>query len=273
MSNVLSEHPRMLRQSIRKGKFFRSTGGLHLGKVQANLVMLPASEALEFLIFCFRNPKPCPVIEVVEAGSFEPIVSAPGADLRTDIPKYLVYENGKLVTETTDITKYSNQQMVSFLLGCSYTFEYALLNAGIPIRHIEQNTIVPMYVTSIETKPTHNLYGPLVVTMRPIPKRQLEKTIQITSQYPSVHGSPVHVDNFQDIGIKNLSKPDFGDPVEIKKDEIPVFWACGITPQIVAQTSKPPLMITHSPGHMFVTDLDNDKLLVDESILINRLED
>ena len=272
MSAFIPEHPKILRQSIRRGEFIGNTGGLHLGKVQANLVMLPASEALEFLIFCFRNPKPCPVIEVVEAGSFEPIVSAPGADLRTDIPKYLVYENGILVTETTDITLYSNQQMVSFLLGCSYTFEYALLNAGIPIRHIEQNTIVPMYVTSIDTKSTNNLYGPLVVTMRPIPKRQLEKTIQITSQYPSVHGSPVHVDNFQDIGINNLSKPDFGDPVEIKNDEIPVFWACGITPQIVAQTSKPPFMITHAPGHMFVTDLDNDKFLIDESILINRLE-
>ena len=128
MSAFIPEHPKILRQSIRRGEFIGNTSGLHLGKVQANLVMLPASEALEFLIFCFRNPKPCPVIEVVEAGSFEPIVSAPGADLRTDIPKYLVYENGILVTETTDITSYSNQQMVSFLLGCSYTFEYALLN-------------------------------------------------------------------------------------------------------------------------------------------------
>ena len=273
MGAFISDHPKILRQSIRAGQFLGSTGGLYLGKVQANLVMLPVSEALEFLIFCFRNPKPCPLIEVVEAGSFEPIVSAPGADLRTDIPKYLVYENGTLVSETPDITSYCNQQMVSFLIGCSYTFEYALLNAGIPIRHIEQNTIVPMYITSIDTNSTNNLYGPLVVTMRPIPKRQLEKTIKITSQYPSVHGSPIHVDNFQEIGIKNLSKPDFGDPVVIKKDEVPVFWACGVTPQIVAQRSKPPLMITHAPGHMFVTDLDNDKFLIDESILINRLED
>ena len=245
--------------ACRKQGFSRPTAGQAPDYIQTNVVILDKSDALDFLIFCQRNPKPCPVIEVVEAGSFEPIVSAPGADLRTDIPKYLVYENGILVTETTDITSYSNQQMVSFLLGCSYTFEYALLNAGIPIRHIEQNTIVPMYVTSIDTKSTNNLYGPLVVTMRPIPKRQLEKTIQITSQYPSVHGSPVHVDNFQDIGISNLSKPDFGDFFEPdSKNYSPVFWACGVTPQIVALKSKIPIMITHSPGHMFITDLRDD---------------
>lgn len=224
------------------------------GFVQANLVVLPRESAFDFLLFTQRNPKPCPLLEVVEAGSAEPRVMAAGADLRTDLPRYRLYRDGALVDEPIDLTPFWNDDLVSFLIGCSFTFESALIEAGLPVRHVEQGTNVPMYVTSLPTVPAGAFHGPTVVSMRPIPAGQVVRAVQVTSRFPAVHGAPIHIGDPAAIGIRDVAKPDLGDPVEIRAGEVPVFWACGVTPQAVAMASKPRLMLTHSPGHMFITD-------------------
>lgn len=243
-----------IRRRIRAGEHTTHTAGLAPGHVQANLVMLHRSLALDFLIFCLRNPQPCPVLDVLEPGQFEPSI-APGADLRTDIPKYRIYHNGALLDEVTELGDYWNTDLVSFLLGCSYSFESQLLAAGIPMRHLEQGTNVPVFRTNIPCRPAGPFHGPLVVSMRPIPAHRVADAVRITARLPKVHGAPVHIGAPAALGIGDLSRPDWGDPVEIRENEVPVFWACGVTPQAVAQASRPPLMITHAPGHMFITDL------------------
>jgi uncharacterized protein YcsI (UPF0317 family) len=253
------EKPSEVRQLIRRGEFLRNTAAISPGYTQANLAILPKNVAFDFFLFCQRNPKPCPLLEVMEPGKYEPSLMAPGADIRTDIPLYRIYENGKLAGEETDIVKYWNDDMVSFLLGCSFTFEAALIRAGISLRHIDQGKNVTMYITNIQTVPAGMFSGPMVVSMRPIPHNKVVKAVQVTSRFPSVHGAPIHIGDPRQIGITDLMQPDYGDLVEIKEGEVPVFWACGVTPQAVALKSKPPLMITHSPGHMFITDvLDED---------------
>ncbi|MFZ5627293.1 MAG: putative hydro-lyase [Bacillota bacterium] len=262
MLELFHAKPEEVRGAIRKGEINRPTAGMCAGYAQANLAVLPKDLAFEFLLFCQRNPKPCPVLDVTEVGSFEPVLTAPGADLRTDIPKYRIYKNGQLVDETGDILNYWRDDLVAFLLGCSFTFESGLLQGGIPVRHIEEGRNVPMYITNIPCKPAGRFSGPMVVSMRPIPYQQVVKAVQITSRYPAVHGAPVHIGDPALIGIKDLDKPDFGDPVTIKPGEVPVFWACGVTPQAVAMQSKPPFMITHAPGHMFITDVLDEDLTV-----------
>ncbi len=254
--------PREARQQIREGKLLKPTCGLAPGFTQANLVVLPREYAFDFLLFCQRNPKPCPVLEVLEPGKYEPALTAPAADIRMDIPLYRVYQDGKLTAEVKDIKGYWNDELVSFLLGCSFTFETALIRAGIEMRHIDEGKNVSMYVTSIATTPSGIFQGPLVVSMRPIPRDKVVKAVQITSRYPGVHGAPVHIGEPEKIGVTDLSKPDWGDQSVFKEDEVPVFWACGVTPQAVALKSKPSLMITHSPGHMFITDLRDEDLAV-----------
>jgi uncharacterized protein YcsI (UPF0317 family) len=246
--------PAELRARFRRGDDRGPTAGCAPGFVQGNLVVLPRDAAFDFLLFCQRNPRPCPLLEVVEAGSAEPRYLAPGADLRTDLPRYRVYRDGVLESEPTDITAWWRDDLVSFIIGCSFTFESALLEAGLPVRHIEQGTNVPMYVTSIPTSPAGMFHGPLVVSMRPFASSQVARAVQVTSRFPAVHGAPVHVGDPGAIGIADVSRPDMGDPVEIRGGELSVFWACGVTPQAVAMASRPPLMITHAPGHMFVTD-------------------
>ena len=258
--NMENESPKDVRKQIRQGKLIRSTCGLAPGFTQANLVVLPKEYAFDFLLFCQRNPKPCPTLEVLEAGQYEPALTAPMADIRTDISLYRVYKDGKPAAEVPDIKKYWSRDFISFLLGCSFTFETALLRAGITLRHIEEGKNVPMYITNIPTVPAGIFQGPLVVSMRPIPRNKVVKSVQITSRYPSVHGAPVHIGEPEKIGIDDLAKPDYGDVVTFKENEVPVFWACGVTPQAVALKSKPSLMITHSPGHMFITDLRDDEL-------------
>ena len=254
--------PRDVRMRARSGHHTTITAGLVPGYVQTNLAILPRELAFDFLLFCQRNPKPCPLIEVVESGLSEPIVTAPGSDIRTDAPKYRVFRNGEIESEVQDILSIWNDKMVSFLLGCSFTFEAALIDAGIPIRHIDTETNVPMFITNIETNPAGPFSGPMVVTMRPIQQDKVVRAIQVSSRFPGVHGAPIHFGNPAIIGINDLYKPDMGDPVEIKDGEIPVFWACGVTPQAVAIRSKPSIMITHSPGHMFITDLKDEDLAV-----------
>ena len=255
----LPESPSDLRSLMRNDLLVSPTSGMALGHVQTNLAILPADLAFDFLLFCNRNPKPCPIIEVIEAGKTEASITSPGSDIRTDVGLYRVYKFGKQIDEVTNISKYWQDNMVSFLLGCSFTFENALIEAGIELRHISQKCNVPMYITNIETIPAGLFSGPMVVSMRPIKRSKIVKTIQITSRFPSVHGAPIHIGDPKAIGINDLNAPDFGDTVEVKEDEIPTFWACGVTPQSVAMSSKPPLMITHSPGHMFITDhIDQD---------------
>jgi uncharacterized protein YcsI (UPF0317 family) len=248
--------PAELRAACRSGAWDRPTAGVAPGFVQANLMVVPAEAAFEFLLFCQRNPKPCPVVEVVEAGGVEP-ASAPGADLRRDVPRYRVYRDGKLAQEVADATPFWRADLVSFLLGCSFSFEEALADAGVPLRHVERGCNVPMYRTTRPCVPAGRFSGPLVVSMRPIPAHQVPLAVEVTSRYERVHGSPVHVGAPEALGIADLSRPDYGDPVDVRPGEIPVFWACGVTPQSVALASRLPFCITHAPGHMFVTDLRN----------------
>jgi len=254
--------PREIRGMIRRGQWRKPTAGLAPGFVQANLVVLSRELAYDFLLFAQRNPKPCPVIEVTDTGSPEPRQSAPGADLRTDVPRYRIYRSGALAQEVTDLRDVWTADLVAFLLGCSFSFETALLRAGVPIRHIEEEKNVPMFISSIACAPAGVFAGPLVVTMRPIPAPLVPKAVQVSGRFPAVHGAPVHVGDPAAIGIRDLGKPDFGDPVTIHPGETPVFWACGVTPQAVAMQSKPPLMITHAPGHMFLTDLRDETLAI-----------
>lgn len=252
--------PGEVRAMIRQGRWRRPTAGLAPGSVQANLVVLPRELAYDFLLFAQRNPKPCPIIEVTDTGSPEPRLSAPGADLRTEVPKYRIYRDGKFAQEVTDLLGFWTPDLVAFLLGCSFTFETGLLQAGIPVRHIEEGKNVPMFITSVPCVPAGAFSGPLVVTMRPIPAPLVARAAQITGRFPAVHGAPVHVGEPAALGIRDLGKPDFGDPVTIRPGEVPVFWACGVTPQAVAMQAKPPLLISHAPGHMFITDLRDEDL-------------
>lgn len=258
--STLPTTPRDIRALIRKREMTHRTNGLVPNYVQANLAILPKDLAFDFLLFCQRNPKPCPLLEVVEAGSVEPKQLALGADIRRDIPKYRVYEHGMMTQEVEDICELWSDDLVSFLLGSSFSFETALVRAGIEMRHLSCGTNAPMFITTIPTMPTGVFSGALVVSMRPIPRDKVVRAVQVTSRFPSVHGAPIHIGDPETIGINDVTKPDLGDSVEIKRDEIPMFWACGVTPQVVAMNSKPPLMITHSPGHMFITDCLNEDL-------------
>ena len=254
--------PRELRALMREGELVRPTAGMAPGYVQANLAILPKSLAFDFLLFCQRNAKPCPLLEVVESGSAEPAQTAPGADLRRDVPKYRVYEHGELTAEVEDISGYWSDDLVSFLLGCSFSFETALMQAGIELRHVSAQTNVSMYITDIPTTKAGEFSGPMVVSMRPIPREKIVRAVQVTSRFPAVHGAPIHIGDPEAIGIRDISAPELGDASEIRDGEVPVFWACGVTPQAVAMSSKPPLMITHSPGHMFITDMRDADLAV-----------
>ena len=254
--------PRQIRQKIRKGLWAAPTSGLAPGYAQANLVILDRRYAFDFLLFCQRNPKPCPVLEVLEPGQSEPRRTAPDADLRTDLPLYRIWERGKLKEEVREISFFFNNAMVCFLLGCSFSFEEALTHAGIPIRNIEENKNVSMYVTNRKCDPAGPFSAPLVVSMRPIQDALVPRAVQITARYASVHGAPIQIGNEKKLGIKDLGKPDFGDPVTIQKGETPVFWACGVTSALAALSAKPEFCITHAPGHMFITDIKNETLAV-----------
>jgi uncharacterized protein YcsI (UPF0317 family) len=251
---------RALRLRCRTGEFTGPTCGLAPGFVQANLVVLPRELAFHFLLFCERNPKPCPLLEVTDAGEYEPRRIAPGADVRTDLPRYFVYRHGELVGKCTDIRSLWRDDLVAFLIGCSFTFEGALLRGGLPVRHLEEGRTVPMYRTNIPTTPAGPFHGPLVVSMRPFRPAEAIRAIEVTSRYPQVHGAPVHLGDPAEIGIADLARPDWGEAVTVRVGELPVFWACGVTPQAVAQASRPEIMITHAPGHMFISDLREEDL-------------
>src|SRR5262245_52976831 len=255
-----SRHPKEIRADIRSGKLAGVTSGLAPGFVQANLAILPRDSAYDFLLFCQRNPRPCPLIEVTDVGSPEPVGVAPGADLRTDVPRYRIYKDGVMADEVTDITAFWRDDLVAFLLGCSFTFEWALLDAGIPLWHVEHGKNVAMWRTAIACRPAGVFHGPMVVSMRPIAGEHLAKAVTASARFPGAHGAPVHIGDPAILGIADITRPDWGDAQEFKPGDQPVFWACGVTPQAVALASKPPFMITHSPGHMFITDVPNSFL-------------
>lgn len=248
--------PKEIRALCRDGTFTGSTAGIASGYVQTNLMIVPREYAFDFLLFCQRNPKSCPLVEVLEPGQFSP-VCAQDADLRTDLPGYRIYENGQLLHEVKDINAWWRDDFVSFLLGCSFSFEKALVDAGIPLRHIERQVNVAMYKTNIPCKPAGRFQGNMVVSMRPIKSRDIALAVEISAEFPEVHGAPIHIGHPESIGIASIASPDFGDPVPIRSDELPVFWACGVTPQYVAQMSQIPFCISHSPGKMLVTDFMN----------------
>jgi len=251
---------RAVRARIRRGEFRGQTAGIAPGMVQGNVAILPADWADEFLRFCLQNPKPCPVLAVGRPG--DPMLPKLGRDIdiRTDVPRYRVFRDGREVDAPFELGKWWRDDLVAFVLGCSFSFEEALKDAGLGLRHVEEGVIVPMFRTSIETARTERFHGKLVVSMRPFTPADAIRAIQITSRFPGVHGAPVHLGLPETIGIRDVAKPDFGDAVSVHADELPVFWACGVTPQVVIETARPPFFISHYPGHMLVTDLSNAQL-------------
>lgn len=254
------ETPAALRAAMRAGAWTTHTVGAAPRHVQGNLVVLPERDARDFLLYCQRNPRPCPLLAVGDAGS--PHVPALGAsiDLRTDLPRYRVWRDGAVADEPQDIAALWRDDFVAFVIGCSFSFEAALLEEGIPLRHVQQGRNVAMYRTSIATEPAGAFGGPLVVTMRPMRAAHAIRAVQITSRYPAVHGAPVHLGDPALIGIADLARPDYGDAVDVMPDELPVYWACGVTPQAALLRARVPLAITHAPGCMLITDLHNHQL-------------
>jgi uncharacterized protein YcsI (UPF0317 family) len=245
--------PDQARAAFRKGLVSPTTGWA-AGYTQTNLVVLPESWAYDFLLFAQRNRRACPVLDVSDVG--EPTtVLAPGADLRTDLPLYRVWEDGELVAEVSDVRDVWRSDLVAFQIGCSFSFESALQEAGIPLRHIDQGRNVAMYRTDVACRPAGRLHGPLVVSMRPVRASQVATAVEVTARLPEVHGAPVHIGVPEALGVTDLGRPDYGDAVELRPDELPVFWACGVTPQAAIAAARPPFAITHAPGHMFITDV------------------
>ncbi|MGA7984576.1 MAG: putative hydro-lyase [Burkholderiales bacterium] len=254
--------PRAARRAIRSGAHAGQTAGLAPGYVQGNVCILPREYADDFFVYCQRNPKPCPLLAASDPGDPRLPALAGDLDIRTDVPSYRVFRDGEHVEDVRDIRELWRADLVAFVLGCSFSFEEALIEAGLPLRHISQGRGVPMYLTNLETAPAGPFRGGMVVSMRPFTPADAIRAVQITTRFPSVHGAPVHIGKPELLGIEDLSKPWVGDATEVKDDELPVFWACGVTPQSAVRHARPPLCITHTPGHMLVTDLKNASLAV-----------
>jgi uncharacterized protein YcsI (UPF0317 family) len=252
--------PADVRAACRTGRLTGQTSGLAAGFVQTNLVIVPVEHAADFRLFCQRNPKPCPLLEVTSPGDPTPRRMALAADLRTDLPLYRTWQHGELVDEPPDIRDLWRDDLVAFLIGCSFTFEAAMQRAGLPVRHIEEGRNVPMFRTNVACEPAGPFQGPLVVSMRPMTPDQAAEAARVTGRFPCVHGAPVQIGEPERLGIHDLSCPDFGDTVTVRLGEVPVFWACGVTPQCALMQARLPLAITHVPGCMFVTDLQDAEL-------------
>ncbi len=249
-----------LRFQIRSGEFQQQTSGQANGFVQANIVILPKKWAEDFLKFCVKNPKPCPLITVSEPGEYILNDLGKNLDIRTDVPAYLVFRDGQKVDELKDLKTIWQDDLVTFALGCSFSFESALIDAGLSLRHVKAGTNVPMYKTNIDTNAAGEFFGKVVVSMRSFTVPEAIQAIQVTSRYRSAHGAPIYFGDPSAIGIDDLSSPDFGDYVEVKENEVPIFWACGVTPQLAIEHAKIPFCITHKPGYMLITDILNAQL-------------
>ena len=260
MTDYFHAKPKDIRKRIAAREITGPTAGMCAGYAQANLVILPREYAYDFLLFTQRNPRSCPLLEVGDVGDPYLKTMAPGCDITKEIPKYRIYRKGELQGEYPEISDYWREDLVSFLIGCSFSFEAEMLETGIPVRHIEENCNVPMYKTNIPCQSAGMFRGNMVVSMRPIPYQQVSKAVMVTGAMPRVHGAPVHIGAPEQIGIRDLDRPDFGDMVTIRSGEVPVFWPCGVTPQNVIMESKPDLCITHAPGHMLITDVRNIEL-------------
>jgi uncharacterized protein YcsI (UPF0317 family) len=250
------------RQAIRAGRWTNHTAGLAKGYVQGNLVILPKALASDFLQYCQRNPKPCPLLAVGNPGDYKLPTLGADLDVRGDVPRYRVWRGAELIEEPRDIRALWREDFVSFVIGCSFSFEQALLESGVPLRHVAEGKNVAMFKSNIATESAGPFAGPMVVSMRPLKAADAIRAIQITSRFPNVHGAPVHIGDPSLIGIKDLQAPDYGEAVHIAADEIPVFWACGVTPQAAVAQARPEICITHAPGYMLVTDLLNHQLAI-----------
>jgi uncharacterized protein YcsI (UPF0317 family) len=250
------------RLAARRGEHTATTAGLAPGFVQANLAVLPQTLAEDFRRFCERNPKPCPVVGVSAAGDWRMPKLGEDLDVRTDVPRYRVWRDGRLVDEPTDISRWWRDDLVTFAIGCSFSFEQALLEAGLELRHVTCGSTVPMYRTAIDTAPSGPFRGPLVVSMRPFTPANARRAAEVTSRFPFAHGAPVHIGESELIGIDDLAAPDYGAPVPLNDDDVPVFWACGVTPQAAIAIARPEFCITHYPGAMLVTDRRNEDFLI-----------
>jgi uncharacterized protein YcsI (UPF0317 family) len=262
ITSIKGETGHDARRRIRAGGFRKPTAGMAPGYVQGNLAILPKELAADFTRFCMLNPKPCPLLGQSEPGDWRLPMLGEDLDIRTDIPRYRVWKKGELIEEVDDLNQVWRDDLVSFVLGCSFSFEEALIENGLELRHQTCNSNVPMYRTNIQCTPAGPFHGPMVVSMRPFKPADAIRAVQITSRFPSVHGAPVHLGHPHSIGIADINKPDYGDAVPVGADEIPVFWACGVTPQSVIAAAKLPFAITHAPGLMLVTDLLNKQLAV-----------
>lgn len=254
--------PTEFRKKVRNNEYQKPTAGMCPGYAQTNLIFLPWEDAYDFLLFAQRNPKPIPILEVTEVGSKELQTLGNDIDVATDFPKYRIYRNGKMIDEYLSVVDFWREDLVSFLIGCSFSFEDLLVDAGIEIRHITEKANVPMFNTNIPLKQAGKFSGNMVVSMRPIKSSQIATAVNVTNRLLGVHGAPIQIGNPAEIGIYDLANPDYGDAVTINENEIPVFWACGVTPQAAVMASKPKFAITHSPGHMLITNVSNKDLSV-----------
>ncbi|WP_457317502.1 putative hydro-lyase [Sinomonas sp. RB5] len=255
-----SAHPRQARTAFRGGLAV-PTSGWSAGYTQLNMISVPADWAYDVLLFCQRNPKPCPVLDVTDPGSTTTALASE-ADLRTDIPRYRVWRDGHLDGEPAEVVEVWRDDLVTFLIGCSFTFESPLVEAGIPLRHVDQGRNVSMYRTDIECRPAGRMHGPMVVSMRYVPEDLVDTAVRLSARMPAVHGAPVHVGDPAALGIADLAAPDYGDAVAPAPGDVPVFWACGVTPQAALLASRPPFAITHAPGYMFISDVPDSEYLI-----------
>lgn len=261
-SMIINASPREIREAVRRNELVRTSRGMAPGYAQVSLVILDRTDAFDFLVFSQRNPKACPLLEVLDEGSFNVRYVAPGADVRTDFPKYRVYRHGEVEAEVTDVVRYWRDDLVAFLMGCALSFDGALARAAVPNRHMEEGRSGTMFITNIPCRPAGKFEGPLLVSMRPMPMSKAIRAVQVTSRFPWSHGAPIHIGDPGAIGIRDITKPDFGEPVPIREGEVPVFWACSVTPQNIALRAKLDFMITQAPGHMMVTDLQDEEVTV-----------
>lgn len=257
-ADLAGSRPAAVRRAIRSGAYRGHTAGLGAGALQANLVILAEAHALDFLRYCQRNPKPCPVVGVSDTG--DPMLRTLGSDIdiRTDLPAYTVHRDGRPDAVVRDIRDLWRGDFVAVALGCSFTFEHALIAAGIGLWHVAQDTTVPMFRSGLATVPAGPFAGPMVVSMRALPEAELDRAAQISRRFPLAHGAPVHAGDPAAIGIADIARPDWGDPAPVPEGHVPVFWACGVTPQVAIARAALPVCITHRPGHMLITDIPED---------------